>query len=548
MTFRLTISQTPQAGLLHMELVIGAHIRPVCRQLWSRFTLIPRNPKSSELQQFPAPFSRQFLTHLSSSFSYRAPGLLKVTTSAFSFKKTGKDLLPVEVIVTKTKQPRSSVRLSIEVPSIICKECYNKVLHEFSKQAKIPGFRPGKNVPEKILMSYVGRHNIQQSVIEAILKKTLPQAMKSVEGRALEDSVRILTKFAEMYDTFSPEDSFRYDAVVDVAPEVKWLRETKYKNLEVVVQIDRAITAEIASEIEFGRRHKALGSLRIVSDRGLQIGDLVVLDIFASSLEGGLSKGEAISSAERKGFHLDTEESDNLLPGFLDSIIGIRQGETKSFPLQFPETWEQENLRGIHAQFTVECKELFLRKLPQLDDSLAEKLLPGCNTLNQVRESILLRCKEVEQTAIEQATDNAILEQLSKIVEVDVPQSIFEEQGRQLYGAKLLQLQAERKISKQQLVSLSSEAAVNEYLEIQKHNITSIIKQMLAVGEIFQSEHLQYSTDELVKEVGNSVEEFNRNNQEYDEERVKQQVQDVLEGAKVLEWLRENSNIQYVFR
>lgn len=53
------------------------------------------------------------------------------------------------------------------------------------------------------------------------------------------------------------------------------------------------------------------------------------------------------------GFHLDTEESDNLLPGFLDSIIGIRQGETKSFPLQFPESWEQENLRGVRAQFTV---------------------------------------------------------------------------------------------------------------------------------------------------------------------------------------------------
>lgn len=50
---------------------------------------------------------------------------------------------------------------------------------------------------------------------------------------------------------------------------------------------------------------------------------------------------------------MDTEESDSLLPGFLDSVVGIRPGETKSFPLQFPESWEQENLRGVHAQFTV---------------------------------------------------------------------------------------------------------------------------------------------------------------------------------------------------
>lgn len=54
-------------------------------------------------------------------------------------------------------------------------------------------------------------------------------------------------------------------------------------------------------------------------------------------------------------FHFDTEDGDKVLPGFLDSIIGIRCGETRSFPLVFPESWKQENLRGIHAQFTVSC-------------------------------------------------------------------------------------------------------------------------------------------------------------------------------------------------
>lgn len=35
---------------------------------------------------------------------------------------------------------------------------------------------------------------------------------------------------------------------------------------------------------------------------------------------------------------------------------------------------------------------------------------------------------------------------------------------------------------------------------------------------------LQFSTEELVKEVKNSIAEFKRHNQEYDEERVKEQV------------------------
>ena len=50
---------------------------------------------------------------------------------------------------------------------------------------------------------------------------------------------------------------------------------------------------------------------------------------------------------------MDTEENNNLVPGFLGSLIGIRPGETRSFPIQFPESFEQESLRGVRAQFTV---------------------------------------------------------------------------------------------------------------------------------------------------------------------------------------------------
>uniref|UniRef100_A0A6V7QQZ4 peptidylprolyl isomerase n=1 Tax=Ananas comosus var. bracteatus TaxID=296719 RepID=A0A6V7QQZ4_ANACO len=479
--------------------------------------------------------SRHFFPCFSADSS-RNPSRLAVFAGAVDVDKAERNRFPADVRVTETREPHSTVRLNVEVPPAVCQECYRKALDEFSKRLKVPGFRPGKKIPENILVNYVGRESVQQAAIEAVLKRTLPRAMSSVEGRALKDSVRIATKFAEMTETFSLQDVFRiivayalvmfgfmvelvsrYDVVVDVAPQVAWLLEDKYKNLKIVVEIDDIINAQSASEKELRR---------------LQVGDLVVLDIFAENIDYAESRGEKIPSAERKGFYLDTEEINNLLPGFLGSIIGIRQGETRSFPLQFPESWEQENLRGVRAQFTVECKELFYRDLPELDDSLAGKLLPGCSTLNEVRELILQRCKEVEKNAIEQATDNAILDQLCKIVKVDIPQSLFEEQGRQLYGAKLLQLQAERKLDENQLASLLSEKTVKEYLESERENISKIIKQMLAVGEIFKCENLQYSTDELVKEVENSVAEFKHHNQEYDEERVKQQVQDVLEGQR----------------
>ncbi|AQK38853.1 Trigger factor-like protein TIG Chloroplastic [Zea mays] len=453
---------------------------------------------------------------LSSTSSRRRLRWLPVTSAAVELREAtagGGDSLRV----TKTPQPGSSVKFSVEVPTSIIHECYQSTLQEYAKRVKVPGFRPGKTIPENVLINYVGPQHVQDATIEAILKHTLPQALSSVEERALEDSVRILTQFDDMRNSFSLDNVFRYDVAVDVAPEVRWLSEDKYRNLKVVVEIDEAVDAEKAAEKELQRRHKALGLLRIVADRGLQIGDLVVLDIFAESINNDGSRGEKISSAESTGFHLDTEENSNLVPGFLGSLIGIRAGETRSFPIQFPESFERESLRGVRAQFTV-------------------------------RERILKRCKEVEKTAIEQATDNAILDQLGKLVEVDVPRALFQEQGQQLYGAKLLQLQAERKLDKDQLASLSTKRSVQAYLEDEKENITRIIKQMLAVGDIFKSENLQYSTDQLVKEVENSIAEFKQYNQDYDEDNIRQQVQDVLEAAKVLEWLKENCSVEYIRR
>ncbi|XP_068337840.1 trigger factor-like protein TIG, Chloroplastic [Pyrus communis] len=514
----------------------------------SRSLLSPRNPIS--LHPFtslrpPSSLSRQF-QHL------QPPPLSRSAVPASPSSSTAvsddKDQLPADIIVTETREPNSRVKLSIQVPPEVCDDCYKRVMAEFMKQAKVPGFRPGKKVPESILVSHVGKRSVNKATVESILRRTLPHAMSSMTGTPLRDSVRIVTRFPEMEQIYSTLNSLRYEVIVDIAPELKWTPEEGYKNLKVAVELDSDIDAQKASEQELRQRHKSLGALRIVTDRGLQIGDLAVLDISATTIDQDEANVKNIPSAESKGYHFDTEDGDKVVPGFLESIIGIQQGETKSFPLVFPESWTQEELQGVHAQFNVECKELFYRDLPELDDSLAERLLPGGTTLKQVKEVLLQKFQEMEQTAREQAADNAILDQLCKMVEVDIPQSFFEEQGRQLYGAKLLEIQANVKLNDEQLASLSSKKAVDEYLLNQKENITNMIKQSLAVGDIYKRENFQISTEEIVKEVENSIDEFKRQKQDYDEERVRGQVQEILEGAKVLEWLREHAEIQYVTR
>lgn len=47
------------------------------------------------------------------------------------------------------------------------------------------------------------------------------------------------------------------------------------------------------------------------------------------------------------------------------------------------------------------------------------------------------------------------------------------------------------KLTEQQLAYLSSPKAVKEFLESNKENINQVIKQNLAVGDIFKRENLQ---------------------------------------------------------
>ncbi|KAH7292916.1 hypothetical protein KP509_28G003300 [Ceratopteris richardii] len=114
-----------------------------------------------------------------------------------------------------------------------------------------------------------------------------------------------------------------------------------------------------------------------------------------------------------------------------------------------------------------------------------------------------------------------------------------------MYAGKLLELQVKTNMGKEQMMALSSEEMVNNYLISQKKTIVDGVKQILACAEIFKMEKLQYSEEELKQEIENAEAGFKQFNQEYDKERVVEQAKELLEGAKVLDWLVENTDITY---
>lgn len=141
-----------------------------------------------------------------------------------------------------------------------------------------------------------------------------------------------MTKFADLAADFVPEKPLRYDVAVDVAPEVKWNLENRYRNLKVTVECeaDDAAAAQRAAEAELQSRLKDLGSLKVVIGRDLEMGDVAIVVVSAVRLNEDGTTGDEILSCKQEGFQLDTDEGGSFLPGFVEPLLGIQNGETRS--------------------------------------------------------------------------------------------------------------------------------------------------------------------------------------------------------------------------
>lgn len=472
-----------------------------------------------------------------------------VVWSANAVKNSARSAEPLPSLhVEEATADNSRVKLTVTVPPERCGEMWTKTIREISKNNQFGDFRKGERIPDWLVIREVGEKQIKLTTLDSLLQSTLPEALASVAGRALKESEHILTKVDDLLSQFSPTTPLVYEIAVDVVPEVKWRSERAYAALAVEVEVDADIdeAAAAAAEDQLKFRLKDLGQLKISIANGLQMGEVAIVDIAANRILLNGEKGDPILSATQNGFQLDTEQGKFLLPGLVEKLLGMVRGETRDFQLAFPTTWQQEALRGVSAAFRVTCKEIFVRELPELTDDLAEKFLPGAKTIEEVREKLVAGHKDRLEKEKEQATFLAITEALGEVCDMEVPHSLLEEQGRQMYAAKLIELQAGGKLKKEDMTSLTTEAMVQNYLRAQKDNIAKQVRQALAVQEVFRAEKLTYEEEELKAEVASAIEEFERFHQEYDKDRVREQASELLEGAKVLAWLKENSSITYV--
>ncbi len=311
---------------------------------------------------------------------------------------------------TETKKlDKCQVQLTVTLDADEAKACVKEVEKAFVRDARLPGFRPGKAPIELIRKRF--NADIQSETVGAMVRRYYHDAVKA-EGL---DEVALVN----VRDTSCTAEGGAFTAVVEVKPTFKL---PVYKGLKIAPANVKVEDSEVAAQVE---RLRAMYAKYEDAKEGeaADDGDFVQID-YSGTVDGKPIleiAPDAKIVASGTGFWTQIEEG-RFLPEILEAVKGMKAGETKDgVKAKFDAGAAPEPLKGKKAVYTVTLKA-FRRRIMPTDAEFAEKAKAASveELAKNIRESL-------EKQRVQQETarrENDAVEAILKKADFDVPESM----------------------------------------------------------------------------------------------------------------------------
>lgn len=308
------------------------------------------------------------------------------------------------------KQPKSWQRIfEIEVPGDRFRETVESLFQEYGREAKIPGFRPGK-VPRTVLEARFGK-GIEAEAIERLV----PESYQ----RALEQHQLVPVNRAAISDlNLAGDKSLRFKATFEVLPEVAIKR---YKGLPAVKRYREVTDDDVSREIDYLRE---IYAEYLTVDRPSGTGDRVVIDFIPVSGSANPDK------AKGENYPIDLG-APQVLPEFNQGLAGARPGDVREISVTYQPGYQAKELAGQTVAFKITVKEVKEKKLPDLDDDFAKKV-SEYQTASELRERIKAG---MAARAEAEARDGVRIQAINALIDenpLELPESLVREQAEGL--------------------------------------------------------------------------------------------------------------------
>jgi len=435
--------------------------------------------------------------------------------------------------VIQEKLPASQVGLEIEIPPEKSKQAYEQVIQNFARSANIPGFRKGK-VPRQVLVQRLGNVRIKAAALEEMIDSSVNEALKQEEIKAI-GQPQLRTSFEELISQYEPGKPLTFSAAVDVLPEVNL---TQYSGLHVQAEEVKYDPASVEKVIEENRNEMA--TLIPVEGRAAQMGDTAVADFkgILVNEENPEAEPEEIPGGQATDFQVEMQPG-RFIEGFIDGMVGMNIGETKEIDAQFPEDYPQQELAGRKARFTVTLKDLKEKELPEVDDDFAQEV-SEYQTLTELRESLEKRFQEEAENKTKANQQQALADELVKHVEVDLPETLINQEVDQMLTQTAMQLSRQGIDVKR----LFTQDTIPQLRERSRPEAIERIKRSLALQEVAKRESLQAESAAVDARVKEMLEQYK--DKDIDQERLREIVQEEILTEKILDWLQANATVELV--
>ena len=308
-------------------------------------------------------------------------------------------------------------KMTLTLPVNIIQSEIDIRLKRLARTVKMDGFRPGK-VPMSVVAQRYG-----YSVHYEVMNDKVGEAFSLAANEA---KLRVAGQPRISEQESSPDGEMVFDAIFEVYPEVK------------IADLSAAEVEKISAEVSDSAIDKTIDILRKqrrtfaqrAADAPAQDGDRATIDF-----EGKID-GETFEGGKAEAFQFLVGEG-QMLKEFENAVRGMKSGESKTFPLSFPDDYHGKDVAGKQADFLVTVNKIEAANLPEINEALAKSLGIADETVEGLRIDIKKNLEREVKFRVLARNKNAVMDALVAHAELDLPNSSVQaEMDRMIENAR----------------------------------------------------------------------------------------------------------------
>ena len=416
--------------------------------------------------------------------------------------------------------------VEVEIPAGEVDREYSRIAGDFQKQARIPGFRPGR-APLSLV-----RKRFDDKIREEVLGALLPAHLRSAFERENLEPVSRPTVDDLHFEVGEP---IRFKASFEVLPTVTLgdYKSIKVEPTEVTVADD---------DVE-----KALGQIReqratteeIKADEG-QPAPVVEDGVIAVASSERQMDGDA-EPARTESIEVEVGNEETL-PEFTAALRGAAVGDERDLDVSYPADFPSEFFAGKTAHYKLKVTGMKRRILPELNDEFAREVSSGeapVETLDALRQRLRENIEAERRHQAHHETEEKLIDQLLAMHTFPVPNALVEQQIDSRLERSL------RSLSMQGIDPRKLNLDWSGLRERQRESSSRDVQLHLLISKIAEAEGIQAPEEEVDAEINRIAGQMHQTpevvRQRLTEDGVLDSIKSRIRSQKVMDLLFESA-------